>query len=71
MANDKFVKPGYMPADGMPMDRASAREAGSAMGGMKGPMNTNKGHHPGVKRISKHPMGSMTSKKGQQGKGCC
>lgn len=69
MANDKFVKPGYMPADGMPMGQGAPAMTGG--GGMKGPMNTNKGHHPGVKRISKHPMGSMTSRKGQQGQGSC
>ncbi len=39
--------------------------------GMKGPMNTNGGRHPGVKRISKHPMKSMTSRKSQQMKGGC
>jgi len=71
MANDKFVKPGYLPADGMPMDKASNAEAGSSMGGMKGMMSTNRGHHPIVKRISKHPVSSMVSRKSQQGKGNC
>lgn len=46
--------------------------AAPSMGrGMRGPMNTNQGKHPGVKRISKHPMKTMTSKKSQQMKGCC
>lgn len=44
---------------------------GGSSGPTKGPMNTNRGHHPAVKRISKHPMTSMTSRKGQQGQGAC
>lgn len=56
---------GKMGAEGMPMQQ------GSRAGSMKGPMYTSGGKHPGVKRISKHPMKSLTSRKSQQMKGGC
>ena len=65
MALDNYVKPGHMPAEGMPMKQ------GNGSGAMNGPMNTNGGKHPGVTRISKHPMKSLTSRKSQQMKGGC
>lgn len=63
MANDKYVKPGYKPADGMPMAQ------GNSVGMTKGMLNTQMGRHPIVKRMSKHPVSSLTSRKSQQGKG--
>lgn len=44
---------------------------GGGNGNMKGPMHTNGGRTPGVKRISKHPVKSLTSRKSQQMKGGC
>ncbi len=52
-------------SEGMPM------KMGSGNGGMKGPMHTNGGKAPGTKRISKHPVKSLTSRKSQQMNGGC
>jgi hypothetical protein len=57
---------GYADGDGMGM-----KQGGSA-GPTTGPMNTNKGKHPGVKRIFKAgSVKQLTSKKSQQMNGAC
>jgi hypothetical protein len=45
--------------------------SGSATAHPRTPTNTNKGKHPIVSRISKHPVKSLTSRKSQQMKGGC
>jgi len=44
---------------------------GTMAGSAQAPMHTSGGRHPGVPRVSKHPMKSMTSRKGQQANGSC
>lgn len=54
-----------------PQSEGMAMKQGSGAGSMKGPMHTNGGKTPGVKRISKHPVKSLTSRKSQQMNGGC
>ena len=66
----KLEKPAPMTATNT-FQQLRAASAARSSGSAKAPMNTSGGRHPGVSRISKHPMTSLTSRKSQQGKGAC